>query len=64
MSLIPATFQPFRLALIQLATTADKALNLRRARKLVTEAAANGAKVIVLPVSAFLISFIVADGCQ
>jgi omega-amidase len=51
MSLIPATFRPFRLALIQLATTADKTANLRRARTLVKEASTKGANVIVLPVS-------------
>lgn len=52
MSLIPAAFRPFRLALIQLATTADKQANLRRARLLVKEACTNGANVVVLPVSA------------
>jgi hypothetical protein len=51
MSLIPATFRPFRLALIQLAITADKTANLRRARTLVKEASTKGANVIVLPVS-------------
>jgi len=49
-SLIPSAFRPFRLALIQLATTADKQSNLRRARALVKEACTNGANVVVLPV--------------
>jgi hypothetical protein len=49
-SLIPAAARPFRLALIQLATTKDKQLNLRRARTLVREACQNGANVVVLPV--------------
>ena len=52
-SLIPAAFRPFRLALIQLATTADKQNNLRRARALVKEACTNGANVVVLPVRSF-----------
>lgn len=51
-SLVPATFRPFRLALIQLATTADKQINLHRARSLVKEACSNGANVVVLPVRA------------
>ena len=51
-SLIPALFRPFRLALIQLATTADKEVNLRRARALVKEACSKGANVVVLPVNA------------
>jgi len=49
-ALIPAAFRPLRLALIQLATTADKQTNLRRARALVKEASQNGANVVVLPV--------------
>ena len=49
-SLIPAAFRPLRLALIQLATTADKQANLRRARNLVKEACTNGANLVVLPV--------------
>jgi len=48
--IVPATFRQLRLALIQLATTADKAANLRRARTLVQEASKNGANVVVLPV--------------
>ena len=51
-SLIPATFRPLRLALIQLATTVDKQSNLRRAHLLVKEACTNGANVVVLPVHA------------
>ena len=50
-SLIPASFRPFRLALIQLATTTDKQANLRRARLLVKEARSKGANVVVLPVN-------------
>jgi len=49
-SLVPTAFRPFRLALVQLATTADKQTNLHRARNLVTEACTNGANVVVLPV--------------
>jgi predicted amidohydrolase len=49
-SLVPAAFRPLRLALIQLATTADKQANLRRARSLVKEATTKGANVVVLPV--------------
>jgi predicted amidohydrolase len=52
-SLIPAVFRPLRLALIQLATTADKQANLQRARALVKEACTNGANVVVLPVLRF-----------
>jgi hypothetical protein len=63
MSLIPATFRPFRLALIQLATTADKAANLRRARTLVKEASTKGANVIVLPVSTHEISEPLVNEC-
>ena len=54
-SLVPAAFRPFRLALIQLATTADKKANLSRARTLVREACSNGANVVVLPVQQFII---------
>jgi predicted amidohydrolase len=49
-SLIPAAFRPLRLALVQLATTADKQANLQRARRFVNEASKNGANVVVLPV--------------
>jgi len=49
-ALIPSAFRPLRLALIQLATTADKQANLRRARTLVKEATTKGANVVVLPV--------------
>jgi hypothetical protein len=49
-ALIPAAFRPLRLALIQLATTADKQSNLRQARLLVKEACTKGANVVVLPV--------------
>jgi predicted amidohydrolase len=48
--LVPAAFRPLRLALIQLATTADKQANLGRAHVLVKEACSNGANVVVLPV--------------
>ncbi|MCJ1358471.1 MAG: hypothetical protein MMC33_008471 [Icmadophila ericetorum] len=41
--------KPFKLALIQLATGADKALNLTRARSKVLEASKAGASLIVLP---------------
>ncbi|MCJ1464455.1 hypothetical protein MMC07_003068 [Pseudocyphellaria aurata] len=41
--------QPFKLALIQLATGADKAANLSRARTHVLEASRAGASLIVLP---------------
>ncbi|ODQ50072.1 amidohydrolase [Saitoella complicata NRRL Y-17804] len=50
LNLIPKTFtSTVRLALIQLATTADKSTNLARARKHVLEAASNGARIVVLP---------------
>jgi predicted amidohydrolase len=41
--------QPLKLALIQLASTADKAHNLAHARTKVLEAAHNGARIVVLP---------------
>ncbi|KAI9868124.1 MAG: hypothetical protein M1813_006869 [Trichoglossum hirsutum] len=41
--------QPLKLALVQLATGADKATNLQRARNQVLEASKAGAKLIVLP---------------
>ncbi|KAH7065510.1 carbon-nitrogen hydrolase [Macrophomina phaseolina] len=41
--------QPVKLALVQLATSADKAANLARARTKILEAAAAGAKIVVLP---------------
>ncbi|KAF2839375.1 carbon-nitrogen hydrolase [Patellaria atrata CBS 101060] len=41
--------QPVKLALIQLATTADKAHNLSHARSKVLEASRAGARIIVLP---------------
>lgn len=41
----------FRLALVQLHVSKVKADNLSRARKLVKEAASQGAKMVVLPVS-------------
>ncbi|KAI9823552.1 MAG: hypothetical protein M1826_007708 [Phylliscum demangeonii] len=41
--------KPVKLALIQLATGADKAANLRRARTKVVEASQAGASIIVLP---------------
>jgi hypothetical protein len=42
---------PFKLALIQLAVTSNKANNLKHARERVLEASKNGANVVVLPVS-------------
>lgn len=41
--------KPLKLALVQLATGADKTANLARARSKVLEAASNGAKLVVLP---------------
>jgi len=41
--------QPLKVALIQLATGADKATNLLRARDKVLEATSSGAKLVVLP---------------
>ena len=41
----------FRLALIQLAVTANKADNVRRATELIANASKQGAQVISLPVS-------------
>ncbi|KAF4301684.1 putative nitrilase family protein [Botryosphaeria dothidea] len=41
--------QPVKLALVQLATSADKTANLARARAKVLEAAGAGAKIVVLP---------------
>jgi omega-amidase len=48
MSLAPS-FLPFRLALVQLAVSAQKAQNIANARKRVLEAAQNGAQVVCLP---------------
>ncbi|KAH8893344.1 carbon-nitrogen hydrolase [Thozetella sp. PMI_491] len=45
----PALAQPVKLACIQLASGSDKAANLAHARDKVLEAAAAGAKIIVLP---------------
>ena len=59
-SLIPTAFRPFRLALIQLVTSADKWSNLRRARQLVKEACSNGANVVVLPVRSSLLPLLTA----
>jgi omega-amidase len=61
-SLIPPAFRPFRLALIQLATSADKQSNLRRARQLVKEACSNGANVVVLPVCRLLFHVLTVKG--
>lgn len=41
----------FKLACIQLSVTADKSVNLLKAKSKILEASRNGAKVIVLPVS-------------
>jgi omega-amidase len=48
MSLKPF-FKPFKLSLIQMKCSADKASNLLRAKELVLRAAQNDARVIVLP---------------
>ena len=40
----------FRLALVQLAVSADKALNICRACEMVKSAVKNGAQMVVLPV--------------
>lgn len=45
-------FAEFRLAVVQLMVTSVKADNLSRARSLVKEAAGQGSKVVLLPVSA------------
>lgn len=45
------SFTGFRLAAVQLHVTKLKAENLARAQRLVKEAAGQGAKVVVLPVS-------------
>ena len=49
-----AGVRQFRLALVQLSVGANKTANLQRASKNVREAAENGAKVVVLPVSTCL----------
>lgn len=46
-------FTEFRLAVVQLHVTKLKADNLNRAKRLVKEAASQGAKVVLLPVSVF-----------
>uniref|UniRef100_A0A4W5KXG1 CN hydrolase domain-containing protein n=1 Tax=Hucho hucho TaxID=62062 RepID=A0A4W5KXG1_9TELE len=51
MSILAKTMSKFRLAVVQLHVTKVKADNLSRARGLIKEAAAQGAKVVVLPVS-------------
>lgn len=43
-------FSEFRIALIQLAVTANKAQNLLRAKDKIKEAVSNGAKIVALPV--------------
>lgn len=48
-SLVPRTFRPFRLALCQIAGSADKQRNLDTARRAVLDGAARGANVVVLP---------------
>lgn len=45
----------FKVALCQLSVTADKARNIARAREAIEAAAAGGAKLVLLPVSARLI---------
>jgi omega-amidase len=45
----PVLKQPVKIALVQLASGADKAANLARAAEKVREAAAAGAKIVVLP---------------
>jgi len=42
-------FQAFKIALVQLAVSASKSDNLKRAVKLVKEASEKGAKVVALP---------------
>ena len=42
----------FRIALVQLAVTANKAQNLSRARDKIKEAVSSGAKLVALPVGA------------
>nr|XP_046155414.1 omega-amidase NIT2 isoform X2 [Oncorhynchus gorbuscha] len=49
MSLLAKTMSKFRLAVVQLHVTKVKADNLSRARGLIKEAAAQGAKLVVLP---------------
>jgi hypothetical protein len=44
----------FKLALVQLFVTADKAANLQNARQLVLKAAQNGANIVCLPVRTFI----------
>jgi len=44
----------FRLALVQLAVTANKADNVRRATELIANASKQGAQLISLPVSVHL----------
>ncbi len=43
----------FRLALVQLAVSADKAANITRAEGMVRKAAQSGAKIVSLPVNHF-----------
>jgi len=40
----------FRIALVQLAVTSNKAQNLSRAKEKIKEAVSNGAKIVALPV--------------
>jgi len=49
----------FRLALIQLAVTANKADNVRRATDLIANASKQGAQLVSLPVSSVQFSMIV-----
>jgi len=44
-------FAAFRIALVQLAVSSNKAQNLLRARDKIKEAVSNGAKIVALPVS-------------
>ena len=46
----------FRLALIQLAVTANKADNVRRATELIANASKQGAQLVSLPVSQYHVS--------
>lgn len=52
------------MALCQLSVTADKARNIARARAAIELAAADGAKLVLLPVSAFRPSSVMTISCS